>query len=354
MNNHVLRTKGTPREMGEACGKTYRTLIEQNLDIFVTCKETQDLLQDAGVQSWVKKQRTLVSTDFPWLAEEIEGIACGANAALDDIWLLNLRVWQYREYHSGAISGCSSLVARTPAGTLCCAGSLDDPEHIYCGAVVRPDAEGRYGSIGFPIAGTVWAARGINSAGLSVSSSSQLIRGLHPQKPELNQDIALRVILDTCATVGQARALCEKYAFTVNLVATDAQGNLLAGHQTPIRYFDIPCVDGSVAVTNHVVDDKICAELDNAGGEILETEPNTRYRRGALQSFLQEKPFPTEKEVWKQIADKVNGRRSAINNSHTYVLTLSDYARPGVLDVMYPCYGETEFVSVKLDAAEQN
>lgn len=352
MNNHVLRTKGTPGEIGQTCGKAYRALIEQNLNLFVRCEETRKLMENPGAKAWAGEQRALVSRDFPWLAEEIGGIAQGAEASLDDIWLLNLRVWQYREYHSGAVSGCTSLAVRTREGALCCAGALDDPEYIYCGAVVRPAAEGRYGSIGFPLAGTVWAARGINQAGLSISSSSQLICGLHPQKPELNQDIALRVMLDTCATVEQARALCEEYAFTINLVATDGQGGLLAGHQTPIGFFDIPCADDRVAVTNHVVDDMVCQALDNAGGELLETEPNTRYRRGALLRFLRENPIPTCQEVWGQIAGKAEGRRSAVNNSHTYVLTLSDDSRPGVLDVMYPCYGETEYVSVKLDEAK--
>lgn len=300
--------------MGRQYGEKFRDVILNNIRIFVDSEEMAALRSSESFAAWTRERTDYMCAHFPWLVEEMRGIADALGETQKRIQLLNLRSWQYREYFSGAESGCASLAIHMKDGAVACAGALDDPAFIYCGAVQRPACEGRFAHITFPIAGTVWASRGLNSQGLSVSISSQLIRGLQGDRPSLNQDIAMRLILESCVTVDDVRAFCEKYAFTMNLVCVDAQGRIVAGHQTEERFFELPAESFAV-LTNHLVDDAVFDQIERAGGQVYAPEPTTHYRRGALLRFARERSGScTEEELISAITDDAQGGRSAVNN----------------------------------------
>ena len=84
----------------------------------------------------------------------------------------------------------------------------------------------------FPIIGTSWGNRGINSAGLCLGEASYGISGLKRLPGTICGDIALRVILQTCATVSEVREFCKQHPFTLNLACSDKNGDVFCARQT--------------------------------------------------------------------------------------------------------------------------
>lgn len=328
--------EGAPEEIGRIYGKTFTDAIRKNLSILVWRKGYDPLpRENAAFISWIKTQGSIIQKNWPWLIEEIQAVADGIEVKYEDILFLNLRVWQYDKYAVPADT-CSSLAITLGDGTVACAGALDDEIDYYCGPIKVVPEKG-YAFITFPIAGTSWGNRGINSAGLALGESSQLLPGLNQLPNAINQDLGLRVILQTCATVGDVREFCKKYPFTINLICVDAGGAVLCAHHTAAGLYELtsetPC-----ALTNHIVDDRVIYELHQKGMRGLSESPTTRFRRGKLLEFAgTNNGLCTGKDVRAFITDHKEDALSSICPIHNVSLT---YANPqkegGILWITQP------------------
>jgi hypothetical protein len=241
------------------------------------------------------------------------------------VLLLNLRAWQFNYYGAARASrGCSSLAITLADGRVACAGALDDGFSYYCGPVrIVPDRGHRF--ISFPIAGTGWVSRGMNSVGLSVGISSQLLPGLARLKHAVMQDVAMRALLQTCATVDDAREFCRQHPFTLNLVCVDARGGVFSAQHTAAGRLELPA-DGSCALTNHIVDDESVLWLKQHGVTDFPQSPTTRPRRGNLLRFLRaHQGRCSPEDVRKFIGTRDNANPGTIHNARSIYLT---YACP--------------------------
>jgi len=284
----MVSFEGTPAEIGRAYGEQCRDGILANVRVLVLREGHEPLpRQDRGFPEWVHRQEAALTEHWPWLLEEIAGVAEGSGAGDEDVLLLNLRAWQYDCYGRPPAGSCSSLAVTLADGTVACAGALDDPAEYYCGPVRFAPRDG-LAHITFPITGTSWGNRGMNSSGLAVGISSQLLPGLRSLPHAVNQDLALRAILQTCCSVGEVREFCRRHPFAMNLVCVDAQGGLFCAHQTAAGLFELPTGDGWCALTNHVADDGVMHLLSDLGAKEFPECPTTRARRGRLMEFCRE------------------------------------------------------------------
>jgi hypothetical protein len=246
----VLVLKGTPRELGRRQGTAVRSQIHANIAVllgdFLTGAKSAQLEK---ISAWQKRLREFCFDHWPWLQPEIQGVAEGAGIEPALAELLSFRAWQYEVYHTGA---CSSFALPGADGKILTGGTLDDPRFLYTIAQVSPSTGLRY--LSFPIAGTVWANRGMNEAGLALGISSLICPGV---KFDLDQlvpvDLVFRDILQFCSTVAGVEARCRQFKFFGNLIAVDATGATFASsnycggyakHESPARTF---------ALTNHPV-----------------------------------------------------------------------------------------------------
>lgn len=328
--------EGSPAELGNGYGRRFAGQIRENLRILVWREGYEPLpRQDPGFIAWMEQQRALIKSRWPWLLEEIKAVATAVDVSEEDIFLLNLRAWNYRQ-SAFAGPGCSSLVIKLADGTVACAGALDDPVKYYCGPVrIVPEKGFRY--ITFPITGTSWGNRGMNSAGLVLSESSQGLRGLNPLRNTIVQDIALRVILQTCATVKDVGRFCRKYPFAMNTVCSDAEGGVFCAHQT-VAGLQVMTRRAPFAMTNHIVDDRLFDWCLKHGVGDFEESKTTRFRRGKLLQFIKDKNGKcTAEEVRALIADKDNGSPSSICPPGNVALTYGNaQAEQGTLWVAQP------------------
>ena len=278
---------GSPYAIGVQYGTIFKEKIADNLRILVKrIGYGAPPVMDAPMVSWIEEQESIIAKAWPWMIEEMRGTAEGAAQTYADILQLNLRIWQYAYLKASGNhtdSACSSLVITENNRTIANVGALDDPSLYYCGVVhVVPDTGLPF--LTFPIAGTCWGNRGVNAAGLAIGVSSMLVPGLRRNPGTIGSDFALRALLQTCKTVADVRAFCSTHSFAVNLVCTDASGEVLCAHQTTAGLFELSTV-APYAVTNHIVDDSIICELVSLGAQLLQESPSTRLRRGRLLAF---------------------------------------------------------------------
>lgn len=348
----MLDLNGTPAAIGRTYGETCRDDILANLKVLIHRDGHMPLpREERDFQAWVRRQESLLGEHWPWLLEEMTGVAAGCGVSYEDLLLLNLRAWQYDYYGRPPSGSCSSLAITLADGAVVSAGALDDPAQYYCGPVrVTPDHGHAF--ISFPITGTSWGNRGMNRAGLTAGISSQLLPGLRSLPNAVNQDLAMRVILQTCETVGDVREFCRAFPFTLNLVCADAAGGIFCAHQTAGGLFELPVTDGWCALTNHVTDDGIIHRLCRLGVTEFRESPTSRARRGKLVEFCRQRSRDcTADDVLELIGRRDDGDKGTIHNEGTIVLTFaSPRDDPRGLHVRQPQAptGSGEFVRVEV------
>jgi len=310
--------------MGRNYGRQLKEEINANLKVLIQREGHGPLpWHERHFREWLCRQEHLLQREWPWLLQEMSGVAQGCGAGYEDILLLNLRAWQYDLYSQPPAGGCSSLAVTLADGTRACAGALDDPARYYCGPVHFEPDEG-YGFITFPITGTSWGNRGMNSRGLSLGISSQRLPGLNILPGSINQDLALRIILQTCATAEEVREFCRKYHFTINLLCLDAQGDIFCAHQTAAGLFEIPTPDGWSALTNHIGNKDITDRLMKLGVREFPESATTRARYDRLLRFAQRNNGRcTAEQVMEFIGRRDDNDPGSIHNGGTVCLTFS-------------------------------
>jgi hypothetical protein len=321
----MITLRGNAGHIGAEYGKAFAEKIRRNVSILVWREGCEPLpRQEKRFVEWVDEQSRAFTQGWPWLVEEMEAVATATGLKYEDIFLLNLRAWQFEFYGAQPpLAACSSLAITLNDGTVACAGALDDPIEYYCGPVRYVPDEG-YSLITFPMTGTSWGNRGMNSAGLSVGISSQVLPGLRPLPGAINQDLALRVMLQMCATVEEVREFCKTYPFTMNVVCVDAQGGVFCAQQTAAGLHEIPC-DGSCALTNHVASDELKAKLTARGVTEFPESDTTRPRLSKLLDFARERNGKcTSDEVKHVIGFRDDSDPATIHNKGSMYLTYSN------------------------------
>ncbi|MEY3775665.1 MAG: Acyl-coenzyme A:6-aminopenicillanic acid acyl-transferase [Verrucomicrobiota bacterium] len=246
----VLPLSGTAADLGRQQGVALRNQIHANVAVllgdFLTGAKAAQLEK---IRAWQRRLRAFCFDHWPWLQAEIQGIAEGAGVDRELAELLSFRAWQYEVYHAGA---CSSFALPGAGGQILTGGTLDDPRFLYACAQVTPANGLRF--ISFPIAGTVWANRGLNEAGLALGISSLICPGVTFDLDQLVPvDLVFRDMLQFCSTVSEVEARCRRFKFFCNLVAVDRQGGVFSSSNYCGDYTAHPTPDGSACLTNHPV-----------------------------------------------------------------------------------------------------
>jgi hypothetical protein len=238
---------GSPGAIGLEHGKAFRGSIEAIISIFVEHPNEMWSHRRDEALAWFRHMRDKHYNEWPWLAEEIAGIAKGAGIELELIEQLNFRTWQYPLIHQG--HACSSFAAKMHDGNLISGGSLDDPRWLYAFTDIAPAGGLRF--MTFPICGTAWGNRGMNGAGLVLGISSQNLRGLRFDPNSIwQQDICFRLLLQTCSNCEDVLEFCRYRPFIANICAADSSGNSVVFNNGP---FGLHVYQGASAITNHVL-----------------------------------------------------------------------------------------------------
>ena len=332
----MLQFQGRPREIGTQCGEALADSIQRNLNVLV---RGEGFIRpgDAGLPAWIKLHEALIARNWPWLLDEMDAVASAVGAPYGDILLLNLRAWQHVYYGVSPQGGCSGLAITLRDGSIACAAALDDDIEHYCGPV-RYDPDLGHSFIAFPLAGTSWGSSGMNSSGLAVAAGSQLLPGLKRHYSAVNQDLAMRVILQSCSTAGQVRDFCNAHPFTTNILCVDSAGGVFCAHHTAAGMLELEPEDGFLVLTNHITTDEFTQWLRERGVADFPEHPTSRARRDSLLRFAREQSGKCDAEdVRRFLTARDDSAPGSVHNRNTIYLTFCDpQGDPGRLWIMRP------------------
>ena len=350
----IQEFSGSAKARGEKYGTIFRDGIVSNVATLLASggppwSRVPFRRNDPAFLSWQRKQEAILASQWPWLLEEMDGVAAGSGVSPDDILLLNLRAWQFGDYGMEEANCCSSMALTLSSGEIVCAGALDDPVEFYAGPLRMVPDEG-YSYISFPLTGTSWGNRGLNCAGLAVGISSQQLPGLQKRVGSINQDLAVRVILQLCANVDDVREFCRSYPFTMNLVCVDASGGIFCAHQTTAGLQELPVKDGWCALTNHVANDLARIAISQHGVDSFPESESTRPRLAKLEAFCRtHNKTCSIAQIERFVENRDDSDPGSINNRQTAFMTYAvPQQDPSGLWISQPCSGTSEFFRATL------
>lgn len=93
---HVQQVAGEPFQLGVQHGAALAETIRRNVRQLLGWHRDGNAHCLAEAEAWVAVQARRHFAAWPWLAEELRGIATGSNLPYEQIERMNFRIWQIR------------------------------------------------------------------------------------------------------------------------------------------------------------------------------------------------------------------------------------------------------------------
>jgi isopenicillin-N N-acyltransferase-like protein len=278
----LIQVKGSPRQRGREQGEGAREQIGRMVASY------QSFFRAASGMSWdegvVASRKFLVYAEaaFPYLVQELQGIAEGAGVPFQDVWLLNC--YEGVMDTAGGRGGCTCMALRqehTDTGHVLMAHNEDwisqDRENIY---LVRADPTEGVPFLGMSYGGLL-VNIGLNAEGIGVA-----INSVYPTDGQVGvpRIVYSRAVLDA-RTIGEAIGAClvpDRDGGYSYLLA-DANGELYTVETSARSHALIYGEEGWLVHTNHYLSASMRA-IEQPGRYI---GSHVRYHRA--QRLLQER-----------------------------------------------------------------
>ncbi|HTW65428.1 MAG TPA: C45 family peptidase [Bryobacteraceae bacterium] len=296
----VLNLGPEPHDRGRVHGRSMRAEIRANYATYLERFETGGAARPAVLEqsdAWA----AFIARDNPEYAEEMEGIAAGANLSLTEIAMLNARYeLAYCLFGSEAQSinqsgmqeqeGCTAfglLPDMTANGRTIIGQNWDWLQkvrgHVFVMRVTRSAERGtgKPDFVGFTEAGIVGCKMGVNAAGIGLCVNGLITRRDGANGFRKPFHVRCREILDAwtfdkaLAPVVQTDRCCS-----TNFLIGHADGEIIDIEATPDYCSYIYPENGIVTHANHLVrETRIASEFERIA-------PHSLYRANRLQRLL--------------------------------------------------------------------
>jgi isopenicillin-N N-acyltransferase-like protein len=277
----IIELKGGPYEMGKTHGRSLAKEIKANLELYfmmfrgLSGLEPQQCLTHAG------RFLDVMQKDAPFLLEEMEGIARGAEASLKEILFLNARselmsMGQAPNDMKGECTAIGLTGERTFSRKPILAQNWDWHERVLqTSAIFTIEPEQRPKAIFLAEAGQVGKI-GVNENGVGVLLNILITEGMDYGLPV---HVLLRMVLDT-KDAAEAVALVQnaRRAGASHFLIGDKSGNIKGLELMPQAVKEIVPSGGVVVHTNHYCDADL-AKKDV--GRLLMIDSFARFDRAA-------------------------------------------------------------------------
>jgi isopenicillin-N N-acyltransferase-like protein len=275
----IIDLSGNAYDMGMTHGRTLAREIKANLKLYfmmireLAGLEPQQCLTHAG------RFLDVMQKDAPFLLEEMEGIARGAEVPLKEILFLNARsefmsLGQAPDDMQGECTAIGLTGERTFSGKPILAQNWDWHERVLqTSAIFRIKPQNRPKAIFLAEAGQVGKI-GVNENGVGVLLNILIIEGMEYGLPI---HVLLRMVMDANDTA-EAVAMVKnsRRAGASHFLIGDKMGNIKGLELMPLAVKEIVPSEGAVLHTNHYCDADM-AEKDV--GRLLMTDSFARFDR---------------------------------------------------------------------------
>ena len=278
----IINLDGNAYDMGFTHGRSLAKEIKANIELYfmmfrkLTGLEPQQCLTHAG------RFLDVMQKDAPFLSEEMEGIASGAEVPLKEILFLNSRsefmsLGQAPDDMQGECTAIGLTGERTFSGKPILAQNWDWHERVLqTSAIFRIKPQKRPEAIFLAEAGQVGKI-GVNENGVGVLLNILIIEGMEYGLPI---HVLLRMVLGT-QDAAEAVALVQnaRRAGASHFLIGDKSGNIKGLEVMPQAVKEIVPSSGVVVHTNHYCDADL-AKKDV--GRLMMTDSFARFDRAAV------------------------------------------------------------------------
>jgi predicted choloylglycine hydrolase len=279
----VFHNPGPPYERGLEHGRVFAELIWHDLGLWLAQKNKPEF------QAARDRMECYLADHFPWLIEEMKGIAHGAGLALETILWLNVFNAVNAVRTGAQPSGCSTAIYRKD-GRIGLLKTTDSDQFQRSEMILQILDWNGVKVVNCGWAGTVWTEFGMNSFGLGIGCNSAPAPATQPPAYGLAQHLGCYPLLASCRDVAEAIAFMRKHPFAgkgLNIGCIDAHGNGAiferAAHLCQVRTMTGKCLGAA----NHY----LSQELEPFNREHRQ-ESKARHLR--LESVLQATDAPVE------------------------------------------------------------
>ena len=265
----IIELSGSFRERGRAHGEAFRDVIHEVYDAYFACVLHQpegkphSLTRDWCLK-WAREHIPHIRDYAPDLLEEVEGIAEGANIAMEDVIFLNgflgIFDWAsptFQEHRLAQSGGCTSfgVSGHATRGEAIIGQNYDlEPFHQKPAILLRVKSENAPESLLYTTAGMVGCA-GINGAGIAV-----VINNLIPNdsRSGVLYPFLIRKLLEASdPSTAMNAVISARRASGMNFVIGDASGVIVALETSATDYAVINGWESPIGHANHYVCEKM-------------------------------------------------------------------------------------------------
>jgi len=237
-----LTTQGPDRMRGMHHGRELGGAVRRALEHAKWGEERSLREIEAGEAMWA-----WLNDHQRWLAQEITGIAQGAEIPIDAARYLSLFSATRQFGECTTLGFCESDRGPVLAKTF----DIGDQRDVYVLHRVRPEGGCRFMRVNW--AGNVWAPTGINEVGLAVGGSST--PGVPDQDPyAMPWHLTLNPVLRECSTTADAVALLATMKLAGrghNYAIMDENGHGVIVEKSGDRQAVVDCRRDVICATNH-------------------------------------------------------------------------------------------------------
>ena len=282
----LLRLEGSPRDIGYSHGKQGGERIRSFLEIIVKhgIESIPDFTREKAL-SHAKRYVPFIEDYAPDLAEEIRGIAEGANIQLEEAYLLQLRaeLTQLTIENESTPEGCTSFAlpsSMTEDGEVCIGQNVDlSPFYKDFGVMLHIKPDKGPAILCYSQIGTV-AHAGVNSAGIGLALNAVYSSDWRPGVP---RPVLYRLILEQGITSEVLKVFIDaKRASSCNYLIANKSGEIKDIEVTAQHHSVMDGPEDLMVHANHFVHPSM-VKFEKRPKDKLE---NSKFRESRLRQLV--------------------------------------------------------------------
>lgn len=246
-----VETSGSPDEMGYNYGKKVKNLLTKSCEARI--KQIYKRYKNDAIENGKKRMLRVIENNFPYIVEEMRGIAVGAGISFDDYSLCVLLT--DFDLFSDENDGCSNILFKESDYGPLLGKTLDGGNPKGKTAVIRliKPEKGITVLCLTRICG-ISTETGLNDRGFGLGESSLLfhthnLRGVR-------RNLLLRPLLSECSNVEEGTQFVAAHppiSLGFHYTMIDINGNAAIAERSPIEYYVRRTQDKVIYCTNHPV-----------------------------------------------------------------------------------------------------
>lgn len=285
--------EGAPSDVGRAHGRTFGEQVQGSIRVHKGGIEKTGLAWSDAL-AWADKGRALMQLVDPRLAEELDGIATGAEVDRRELYAINFRVVMSRlarqaelETQTHECTTAAALGSVTANGHTLLAQNWDNKSELQANLVVIEQRTAGEPALLFVTEAGRLFLHGMNDAGVGIVGNALACdRPTQPEKSGAASGVRRRALRHTSLAAAHRVIIDSPHGTSGNHLLADSTGVAVDVEAIPDGCFSLEPEDGIIAHSNHFLHPEAKAAITDTMSDV---QTNTVLREARLRTALLEK-----------------------------------------------------------------